>query len=58
MISKNSVPTNPSKVRNISGNNTATRPKDFENRYVNVKQTRVEKTNPKLAFVLKRSKNP
>ena len=49
---------NPSKVRNNNGNKTATRPRDFENRYANVKQIIVAKTNPKLALVLTRSKNP
>ena len=57
-MSKNSVPMNPSKVRNNNGNKTATRPRDFENRYANVKQIIVAKTNPKLALVLTRSKNP
>ena len=57
-MSKKSVPTNPIKVKNNNGNNTATRPSDFENKYVNVKQIAVEKTKPKLALVLIRSKNP
>ena len=57
-MSKNSVPTTPSKVKNTSGNNTIDLPSDFENKYEKLKQSDAPKTKPNAACVSSLSRNP
>ena len=57
-MSKNSVPTTPSNVKNTIGKSTIDLPNDFENKYEKLKQSDAPKTRPKAACVSSLSKKP
>ena len=57
-ISKNSVPTTPSKVKKTNGKRIIVLPSDFENKYEKLKQSDTPKTSPNEAWVSSLSKKP
>jgi hypothetical protein len=57
-ISKNSVPTTPSKVKKTSGKRTIVLPSDFENKYEKLKESDTPKTRPNEDWVSSLSKKP
>ena len=57
-ISKNSVPTTPSKVKKTNGKRTIVLPSDFENKYEKLKESDAPKTRPNEDWVSSLSKKP